>query len=167
MATHAERKDILQQSIEYFSDWQKLKVSIAVLLKVKLILKVKVLQRKNPGVCVVNNAHTIMSSDLLDAETAIIKWLQARSFPDEVAHLSQGGEDAQRKVPKMSKLRSLDPFMDDGVLKVGGHTRRVSVSIGMKHQIILPKRSHITKLIIRNEHSLLAHAGRNHVLRNL
>lgn len=34
----------------------------------------------------------------------------------------------------------------------------------MKHPVILPKRSHVTTLVIRHVHERLAHSGRNHVI---
>jgi transposase InsO family protein len=37
----------------------------------------------------------------------------------------------------------------------------------MKYPILLPKKSHVTTLILRNTHIMLAHAGRNHVLASL
>jgi hypothetical protein len=37
----------------------------------------------------------------------------------------------------------------------------------MKHPVVLPRRSHVTKLIIKHVHEQLAHAGRNHVLATL
>ncbi|XP_068203742.1 uncharacterized protein [Palaemon carinicauda] len=99
-----------------------------------------------------------------DAERAIIMYVQREVFGDEVKALSR-----EMSVGKSSPICKLDPFLDseDGLLKVGGRIRRYDIPQSAKHPILLPKKHHVTTLLIRNEHELLAHSGRNHVLSNL
>ncbi|XP_068224528.1 uncharacterized protein, partial [Palaemon carinicauda] len=133
--------------IEYFSSWSRLQKAVSVFQQLKSILSGK---RKG---CVTT-----------DAERAIIMYVQREVFGDEVKALSR-----ELSVGKSSPIYKLDPFLDseDGLLKVGGRLRRSDIPQSAKHPILLPKKHHVTTLLIRHEHELLAHSGRNHVLSNL
>ena len=65
---------------------------------------------------------------------------------------------------KRSNLQKLSPVLVNGLLRVGGHLERSSLSFDMKHPIILPQRHHITTLIIRHYHRLEGHMGSRQVL---
>ena len=55
----------------------------------------------------------------------------------------------------------LDPILTtDGLLRVGGRIRRAEMPLDVKHPCILPKRSHVTELIICHFHQKVAHQGR-------
>ena len=60
----------------------------------------------------------------------------------------------------------MDPQWDheDGVLRVGGRLRRADMDNDAKFPILLPRKCHVTELIIRELHEDLGHAGRNHIL---
>ena len=54
----------------------------------------------------------------------------------------------------------LNPFLDKtGILRVGGRLQHSQLSYASKHQIILHPHSHLSKLIIENEHLRLLHSG--------
>ncbi|XP_046343482.2 uncharacterized protein LOC124124382 [Haliotis rufescens] len=78
--------------------------------------------------------------------------------------LLQGCESTRGRVPRTSSVYKLDPFIESGILKVGGRIGRANIPKEMKHPVILPYRSHVTSLIITDQHIKLANAGRNHVL---
>ncbi|XP_046565842.1 uncharacterized protein LOC124274524 [Haliotis rubra] len=54
--------------------------------------------------------------------------------------------------------------MEGGVLRLGGRLSRADIQADMMHQIWLPRKNHVTKLIIQDIHVRLGHGGRNHVL---
>ena len=54
--------------------------------------------------------------------------------------------------------------MDNGLLRVRGRLHNADIPEESKHSIILPRKSHVTTLIIRNAHERRGHAGRGHVL---
>ncbi|XP_068246539.1 uncharacterized protein [Palaemon carinicauda] len=91
-------------------------------------------------------------------------YVQREVFGDEVKALSR-----ELSVGKSSPIYKLDPFFDseDGLLKVGGRIRRSDIPQSAKHPILFPKKHHVTTLLIRHEHELLAHSSRNHILLNL
>jgi hypothetical protein len=54
----------------------------------------------------------------------------------------------------------LQPFIDkNGLLRVGGRLKHASIAYEQKHQLLLPKDHHITKLIIQSYHISHLHAG--------
>ena len=60
-----------------------------------------------------------------------------------------------------------DILDEDEVIRVGGRTRNSVASYDQKHQMLLPPKKHLTKLIIKHEHTKLLHAGPQAVLTSL
>ena len=66
-----------------------------------------------------------------------------------------------RAMKKASSLYQLDPFLDaNEILRVGGRIRCSSLSYSTKHPIILPRKGHLTELIICHHHQRVEHQGR-------
>ena len=62
---------------------------------------------------------------------------------------------------KKSNLYTLDPFLDEnGVLRVGGHLKHADLSTAVKYPVILPRKGHVTDLIISHCHDSVEHQGR-------
>lgn len=62
---------------------------------------------------------------------------------------------------KISPIRRLDPFIDEnGILRIGGRIRHADLPFYEKHPLILPKKGHITELVIRHHHAKNHHQGR-------
>ena len=161
--TVAEMRTIPQR-LEYFSDWHHAKRAIAICLKF--------LNRRAAW------SYTPPNVDELRlAEGEIIKAVQAQAFPEETELLrrlnpnSTTREDVKiRKanLRKNSTLFRLDPFLDkEGILRVGGRIHRADVPFHVKHPAILPRRSHITSLIIRYHHERVNHQGRGFTLNEI
>ena len=91
------------------------------------------------------------------AEREILKHVQRRAFPEEFNH-------PEKPVKKSSRLYKLDPIVIDGLLHVGDRLRKASLPMESKHQIILPKEDHITRVIIDDYHRACGHSGKEHVL---
>ncbi len=66
------------------------------------------------------------------------------------------------EIKKSSSLFRLDPYIDENdLLRVGGRlTKLYELTHDFKHPVIIPKRSHVTTLIIRDSHEKIGHAGR-------
>nr|CAI5833874.1 unnamed protein product [Callosobruchus analis] len=58
-----------------------------------------------------------------------------------------------------SKLLSLRPFLDNGVMRVGGRLRNAKQQFDKRHPIILPKGHALTDLILRDYNEKLLHCG--------
>lgn len=69
---------------------------------------------------------------------------------------------------KTSSLTRRDPFVHEGLLRVGGRLSRADdLPEEKKHPVILPRNSHVTNPIIPHLHERLAHAGCGHTLAQL
>ena len=82
-------------------------------------------------------------------------------------HVAQTSTDAReignqnRKAIKKSPIYRLDPFLSkDGILRVGVQIRRASLPEDIKHPCILPRKGHVTQLIICHHHQKVEHQGR-------
>ena len=150
--------------IHYYSDWLRLKKGVAIYLKLFQLLRQRSLQIVDPS-CNLD----ITMDDLVVAEKAIMRFVQSLTYPREISALqpTHVEGDKQGRVLKSSSLYRLDPFLSDGILRVGGRLAKANIPEDMKFPIILPYKSHVTTLLIRNIHVRLAHSGRNHVLSEL
>ncbi|KAJ0169499.1 hypothetical protein K1T71_015086 [Dendrolimus kikuchii] len=84
--------------------------------------------------------------ELGDVLNACIKRCQNQYFDTDLA--------------KYNKLSSLNPFRDNnGIWRVGGRLQHASLSEDRKHPILIPRQSHIAKLIIANAHEKTLHGG--------
>ena len=54
---------------------------------------------------------------------------------------------------------TLDPFIDEGILRVGGRIKRSAVASEMQHPTLLPKSCRIAELVVCWCHEQVAHAG--------
>lgn len=81
--------------------------------------------------------------DLTKAETEIVKYAQKQGFQEDLEMLKE-----QQRVKKSSSLRKLNPVLQDGLMRVGGRLSRAALPDDSKQQVILPKDSHITRLVL-------------------
>ena len=142
--------------LAYYSSWHRLKRAVAIYKRLLRILKSKQVSVSTEPITV---------KEMESAGTIIVSYIQKKYFSTEINGLS----NHSKRVHKQSSIYKLDPFIatDDGLLRVGGRVQRLDAPRDTKHPVLLPKKSHVTTLIIRNSHESLAHAGRNHVLSKL
>ena len=101
--------------------------------------------------------YTSSVQSLQNAEMHLIRELQAAHFRAELDSLrSESG-----CVNASSPLSRLDPFIDnDGLLRVGGRLKYAELLEKERHPLIIPKKSHVTHLIVKHHHELCGHQGR-------
>lgn len=182
--------------INSFSDWHRLRRAVAVFLRVKETLRKRRNDRvnvENEAKCGSRNPadeklpaatkavkfksaeesrSPLTVQDLATVELAILKFVQASAFGKEIHALKEGEKNKLRGkkkggVKNDNPIRRFDPFLDNGVPRVGGRLRRADLPFESKHPAILPKKSHVTTLLIRHAHKRLGHAGRSHIIANL
>uniref|UniRef100_UPI003AB10089 uncharacterized protein n=1 Tax=Centroberyx gerrardi TaxID=166262 RepID=UPI003AB10089 len=170
--------------MNYFSEWTKLKSSVAWFLRLKTILlelrrkrkevvasltvagsstqpeKVEEEMRKARDAV---GSQSLSVSDLSRAEFAIIRFNQQATFREEISSLKSGASG----VRKTSDIYRLDPVLKDDLLRVGGRLSRAALPEELKHPVILSKGHHVSNLILQYIHQQLGHAGRNHMLSTL
>jgi len=100
------------------------------------------------------------ADEIKDAEEKIIRDMQIAEFP-EYKVLTNGG-----KVSRNSKLLPLNPVIDtDGVLRCDGRLQNAEyLSHENRNPIILPRKNHVTGLIVRKYHEESNHSGTNYTL---
>ncbi|XP_068200638.1 uncharacterized protein [Palaemon carinicauda] len=161
-AVHPEdgEGNAVDKFLEYYSSWHRLRMAVAVYHRLFSILKSKRQAR-------INGSFT--AEELDAAEKAVIRYIQKKTFSKEVTLLQKSEGSRGRGLCSSSSIYKLDPFIDpkDRLLRVNGRLSKAEISAGEKHLMILPRKSHITTLIIRYTHEKLAHAGRNHVMAKL
>ncbi|XP_053686390.1 uncharacterized protein LOC128735933 [Sabethes cyaneus] len=89
--------------------------------------------------------------ELRESIKVIVRVVQYSEFA-EVITCIQAGE-----MPK--NLKNLSPFLDDGLLRVGGRLRHSSLPFTAKHQWILPRSNRIVEMIVVCYHRENMHIG--------
>ncbi|KAL0859999.1 hypothetical protein ABMA27_010314 [Loxostege sticticalis] len=103
------------------------------------------------------NNDLITVSELQNSLDIIIRYVQHHYFHKEIECIKKG---VDYKTNHSCYLKMLHPFIDDkGLLRVGGRLQNSNLPFTKKFPIILPKKCHVTRLIIRNEHLILLHGG--------
>nr|CAI5841992.1 unnamed protein product [Callosobruchus analis] len=100
--------------------------------------------------------------ELKESEKTIFKLIQAQSFSNAVRQLKSNG------VIENKQLISLNPFVDKNeLLRVSGRLAKADLQFDTKFPVILPNKSYVVRLIIKDEHNKLFHAGPQAVLASL
>ena len=162
----------------YLSSWYRAKKAIAACLRLQQKfrktagqsqVKEKNVKERNKGI---TSYKPVDVKALQRAELQIIKMAQSEAFREEIQLLrdvnvklqvadQDVNKDKIKTMKKPSSLYKLDPFLDeDGVLRVGGRLETSSVPYDVKHPVILPKKGHVTNLILCHYHQSVKHQGR-------
>lgn len=110
-----------------------------------------------------HNPRYLQKWEIDEALTCCIKLCQNTEFKPEITEINKGGYIKL----KTSKIRSLTPFLENGILRVGGRLENSSELETAKHPIILPHNSHLTKLIVADAHIKTLHGGKQTMLNYL
>lgn len=74
------------------------------------------------------------------------------AYPNEYVALQENWA-----ISRSSAILNVDPFMCDGLLRTGGHLRHAAIDPEVRNPIILPKQSHVTKLLVSHYHVKVEH----------
>lgn len=97
----------------------------------------------------------ITTEELHVSMQTCIKRTQEEEFTEDIESLK-----TKKRVKKSSKLKALDPYLDeDGILKVGGRLRNSKLANEVKHPIILGHASRLTYLVVAEAHLKTLHGG--------
>lgn len=99
-----------------------------------------------------------------EALTTCIKKAQTHEFGSELSEITKHGCIKT----KSSSILSLTPFLDaKGILRVGGRLGQSNESENIKHPILLPHNSPLSKLLIADAHTETLHGGERLMLNYL
>lgn len=99
------------------------------------------------------------SKEINDALINLVKIAQVQSFRAELNDLQN-----KNSVSNSSKLLSLQPFLHDDIIRVGGRIKEANIPFSKKHPIVLHNKHKLTELILKEEHWRLMHCGPQHLL---
>ena len=95
----------------------------------------------------------ISVTELKNAESAILKYIQNKSFKQEYHQLKRSDQQSSTRnhsdLSKSSSICKLDAVLVQGLLRVGGRLNRAPLNADVKHPIILPKGHHVVQLVIQ------------------
>ncbi|XP_046391251.1 uncharacterized protein LOC124159470 [Ischnura elegans] len=101
------------------------------------------------------NTNFLSTSELAAARCKVLQLAQSFAFSEELKLLRAG-----KPLPRRNPLRGLKPFLDEnGILRVGGRLKNSTLSFSAKHPSILPKRSHLSQLLVQFAHLSSLHGG--------
>lgn len=92
--------------------------------------------------------------ELENSLLVLVKTVQLDCFAKEYNCLLN-----KKELSNKSTILTLNPFIHNGIMRVGGRIQNSKLPFDSKHQIILPKGHVFTDLILRHEHERLMHCG--------
>ena len=136
---------------ERYSSWSKLRRIIALCFRF-------IHNCRNPPAKRLRGFLT--SEELRIASVSILKKVQLSYFCVEISCLK-----SNKELSAHSKILPLTPFLDnEGLLRVGGRLKNANIPESQKFPILLPKKCHITNLIIMHYHINYLHAAQELLL---
>ncbi|XP_069363859.1 uncharacterized protein [Maniola hyperantus] len=106
---------------------------------------------KNPK----NKLTGSLSASELDKALQKLAYIsQLESFRKEYDILLKG-----KSLKPKSNVAALNPFLHEGLIRVGGRIQASEYSFDMKHPMLLSSKHYFTKLLLEQEHRKLLHAG--------
>ncbi|BES97774.1 Pao retrotransposon peptidase [Nesidiocoris tenuis] len=99
------------------------------------------------------HSGALEAGELQNAEDCLIRRTQQHFLKDQL-------KDVQSHKPKDRLTKTLGLFIDPkGILRVGGRLSNADLPFQAQHPALLPKDSHLTKIIIASAHEQLLHVG--------
>ena len=170
VTTVPDRSDDFRLRPERFSTWRRLVRVTAWVWRFIDALRRGLKSPSEDGEVRATSGEELGPEELLRAEEFWIRRAQKEAFGAEIEELRRNGKattsSPSKKSYRQSPVKQLTPFLDgNGVLRVGGRLQRSELAFESKHPVLLPKRHHISKLIIRQYHEDADHAmGTEHTL---
>lgn len=96
----------------------------------------------------------ITAMELEPAELAIVKIIQHEALDDEFRMLTKS-----KQVHRSNRFIKLSPYIDNGLIRVGGRLKNANLPFESQHQILVPRTHFVCKLIIMHAHRKCMHGG--------
>ena len=110
----------------------------------------------------INNLNLLDVKLLQEAEKCIVKMVQLKHLNEELKQLKMKNKE---NVKISSKISSSNPYLDEnGIIRVGERLEKFDIDNDCEHPILMPKRCHISKLIILLYYQNTGHSGRSMTL---
>ena len=146
--------------IKYFSSWHKLKRAVAWWIRFADYIRMLKVQGSSKSETRVSKFQDISANELREAEIRLVRYDQRLGLPHLVNALT-AGKTATNAVCPLS-VKKLSPFLESGLVRVGGRLEAAPVEYDRCHPILLSGESYITELIVKHYHEAVGHAGVSH-----
>ncbi|XP_055623566.1 uncharacterized protein LOC129766991 [Toxorhynchites rutilus septentrionalis] len=143
-------------TVEYF-DSAILEEKVSVVRLIALIRRFRHNAQERHRYCRIGGP--INSNEYEIAIEHLVRLSQQESFHREYLNLAKN-----KQVEHSSRIRSLNPLLQDDIIRVGGRLRHASVPEDRKHPIILDNHHPLSKLILDYYHIKLYHAGQQMII---
>jgi len=158
-AVLSDTSNCLDKLISRFSSWHKLLRTVVWVLRFKNIFLSKINKSDSRTEVKCHISNPLTTAELWEAEKLLLAHQQQIFYGDEMSNLS-----LDKRIKRSSSISKLNPFLQEGLIRVGGCLKFALVPYAQKHPIILHPSSPLTELIVFDAHMKLGHAGREHVL---
>ncbi|XP_065078611.1 uncharacterized protein LOC135701683 [Ochlerotatus camptorhynchus] len=135
-----------------FESFRKLQRVLAYVLRFCRNAKEKVKEKR------IIQCYTTMF-ELRQSLKVIVRVIQLQHFGEEIINIAS--------CEYCKRLSKLNPFLDDGLIRVGGRLRHSSLPYGVMHQLVLPSHELIVQSLIVALHRENLHAGPSALLAQL
>ena len=158
----------LHQLVHRYSGFTSLQKSVAWLRRFVLYVKWKKKPSLNPLV-----TGPLTLPQLENSTTAIIQLAQREEFFDclkvlpsysKLSEVKPISDQLLKEYSCLRRLQTLNPYVVQDTLRVGGRLQNSPLSESAKHPILLPDKHHVTKLLILEYHNREGHLGCSQVL---
>ena len=163
-----QHSTILGLLLQQFSEYSKIVKTIAWLTRFKLFLRWKHSSSSAPP------TGDLSVNEVMDAKNQLLRLTQWEAFPEAMRKLSAFKNTEKRlswqelsNAKCFRQIRKLNPFLGNGLMRVGGRLQNSALAYSTQHPVILPPNHAITKLLIMKQHDELGHSGVSHVLNSL
>ena len=151
------KEDIVSILQARLTSWKKMLRVVSWVIKFTKIIRGGLNKTPQP--------EMLLVEDLKEAETVILKLYQKTEFKDAYTILSEVKTSEGQKLE--NRLGCLNPFMENGLIRVGGRLRKSSLEFGAVHPVLLSKARNVTKMILRWCHERAADSETNITLNEL
>ncbi|XP_063363671.1 uncharacterized protein LOC134652418 [Cydia amplana] len=157
VSTDIERKNVIQTNLnvygsemernltDQFKEFDNLQELIKTITYCRKFLNMKKLKIDNFNLTTHDLDHTLQ---------ICVQLVQKEEFGEEIDRLT-----TNKQVHKRSNIKSLNPYLEEGLLRVGGRLRLANINNEEKHPLILGNRNNLTPLIIADAHLKTLHGG--------
>lgn len=152
--TQVQVQSLTTDRFKRFSTWESLVRAVALLVHIVRCYKFKDYAKGCKGWHWCEQPRT--PDERSQAMNVIIQAVQRDVFPAEFSALTDG-----EALPKKSPLFSLSPVLEKGLLRIGGRLTHAPLEHAEKNPLVLPKRNHVSTLLVSYHHKQVKHQGRH------
>ena len=143
--------DSTESLVEYHSEYGQLLQTVA---WYRCFFKYLQMKRMDQVSSITKGSLT--NDEVMCAKLSVVRFVKGKHLLGDIKRLQDG-----QCVKKLSPLHRLPPFLDNGILRIGGRVRNADLEFNARYPMVIPK-CHLSKLLINH-----VHMGKLHVLNKL